>query len=47
MMLIKWMLTVGLQASKGGNPLTNNFATLLGDANGQRNFFTVEKMGFN
>merc|ERR1719458_373857 len=34
-------------ASKGGNPLTNNFATLLGDANGQRNFFTVEKMGFN
>ena len=35
------------QASKGGNPLTNNFATLLGDAKGQRNLFTVEKMGFN
>ena len=35
------------QASKGGNPLTNNFGTLLGDANGQRTFFTIEKMGFN
>jgi len=34
-------------ASKGGNPLTNNFGTLLGDANGVRTFFTVEKMGFN
>merc|ERR1719288_604195 len=34
-------------ASKGGNPLTNNFGTLLGDAKGQRTFFTVEKIGFN
>jgi len=34
-------------ASKGGNPLTNNFGTLLGDAQGQRTLFTVEKIGFN